>query len=391
MAKQFALTLFFPPARRKAALVVSLLLCTPGLSLSGYAEQHNITTFDVPGAGTASGQGTFSIGINLLGVISGYYIDGGNVSHGFLRSRDGKLTTFDDPHATNLAGGGTNVVGMNLEGAVVGAYITATYHGFVRSPEGKFTTVDWPGACAMSISEGCHGSGVWDINTFGTMVGPYEDTSGNFVAHTGIRTPDGKVTTFAVPGSSMEAGQGTLPASFSGLNQWGAITGLYYDANNGFHGYLRSPWGTFIKFEAPGADITIPYNGTFPASLNDAGMITGDYLDVNEVYHGFIRGPEGKFETFEIPGADTTPGSYNGTAPNNINELGVITGYYTDAANVAHGFVRFADGAVVTFDAPGAGTGAFQGTVSLSNNLEGAATGYFVDGAGVSHGFVWRR
>jgi hypothetical protein len=69
----------------------------------------------------------------------------------------------------------------------------------------------------------------------------------------------------------MEAGQGTLPAGFSGLNVWGAITGVYYDANNGFHGYLRTPEGNFITFEAPGADITIPFNGTFPNSINDAG------------------------------------------------------------------------------------------------------------------------
>ena len=45
----------------------------------GYAQGSRVSTFDVPGAGTASGQGTFPAGINLLGVISGYYIDAGNV------------------------------------------------------------------------------------------------------------------------------------------------------------------------------------------------------------------------------------------------------------------------------------------------------------------------
>ena len=380
----------FSPARWQAALTVSLLLCTHGLNPSAYAEQHGATTFDVPEAGTASGQGTFAVGINLLGAITGYYIDAKNVMHGFVRSPDGKLTTFDDPNATSQAGGGTLVHGINLEGAIVGGYLTATYHGFVRSPDGKFTTVDWPGACAMSVSEGCHGSGVWDNNAFGTIVGPYEDTSGNFVAHTGIRTPDGKFTTFEVPGSSMEAGQGTLPATFSGLNQLGAITGVYYDKNNAFHGYLRNPDGTFVKFEAPGADVTIAFNGTFPASLNDAGVITGDYYDVKEVSYGFVRSPDGKFESFQVPGADTTPGNYNGTFPENINALGVIAGTYIDSNNVYHGFVRCADGTINTFDAPAAGAGTYQGTIPEANNLEGATTGYFVDGANVSHGFVWR-
>ena len=127
----------------------------------------------------------------------------------------------------------------------------------------------------MSVDEGCHGTGAWDINFFGTIVGPYEDKSGNFVAHTFVRSPNGTFTTFEVPGSSMEAGQGTLPASLSGLNDFGAITGLYYDANNVFHGYLRKPDGTFIKFEAPGADTTDEFFGTFPNSLNDLGSIAG--------------------------------------------------------------------------------------------------------------------
>ena len=41
--------------------------------------------------------------------------------------------------------------------------------------------------------------------------------------------------------------------------------------------------------------------------LNDLGAITGYYLDANNVYHGFVRSPEGKFTTFDAPGADLTP------------------------------------------------------------------------------------
>src|SRR5712671_1761069 len=44
-------------------------------------------TFDAPGAGTGSGQGTFPNGINEPGTITGYYIDNNDVSHGFLRTR----------------------------------------------------------------------------------------------------------------------------------------------------------------------------------------------------------------------------------------------------------------------------------------------------------------
>ena len=111
----------------------------------------------------------------------------------------------------------------------------------------------------------------------------------------------------------MEAGQGTLPASLSGLNDFGAITGLYYDANNVFHGFLRKPDGTFIKFEAPGADTTDEFFGTFPNSLNDVGSIAGNYLDPGGVYHGFLRHPDGRFTEFDAPGSDTTQFDFNGT------------------------------------------------------------------------------
>jgi hypothetical protein len=240
------------------------------------------------------------------------------------------------------------------------------------------------------VNVGCHGSGAWDINILGVVVGPYEDTSGNFVAHCAIRYPDGQFTTFEVPGSSMEAGQGTLPAILSGLNIWGAISGEYYDANNAFHGFLRTPTGAFIHFEAPGADTTISFNGTFPESLNDAGAIAGYDLDVNEVYHGFLRSPAAGFTTFEVPGADTTAGDYNGTFPSNINLSGAITGNYVDANDVSHGFLRGPNGGFTTFEAPGADTtaGDYNGTFPVSNNGAGAITGYYIDTGNVYHGFI---
>jgi hypothetical protein len=384
---------FCAAVRRKGGLALCLALCTSGLGLTVSAQEPRFTTIDAPGADMTAGSlnGTYPQALNDIGVIAGAYNDSSGGLHGFVRTPDGKITTFDAPGTVTGANAFTNPRSLNLEGLIVGGFFDAEnkIHGFRRSPDGKFTTFVAPGECTTSVDVGCHGTGAWDINNFGTIVGAFEDNSGNFVAHTFIRFPDGKFTTFAVPGSSQEAGQGTTPATSSGLNQWGAITGTYYDANNAFHGFLRNPDGTFIKFEAPGADTTTPFNGTFPQAINDCGAITGFYLDVNQVYHGFVRSPEGKFTTFDALGADTNA-SYSGTYPSNINLFGAIAGDYLDANGVIHGFVRSPDGNFTTFDAPGADTNAgdYNGTFPSNINFSGEITGSYIDVNNVYHGFI---
>jgi hypothetical protein len=74
--------------------------------------------------------------------------------------------------------------------------------------------------------------------------------------------------------------------------------------------------------------------------------------------------------------------------PANINAQGAVTGNYVDASDVNHGFVRGTDGAITTFDAPGAGTGPGQGTIPLCNNPVDAITGDYLDASDVFHGFL---
>jgi hypothetical protein len=387
MTRHFLVHRFCAAVVRKFALAGCLAACLLGRVYLASAQQFNIMTFDVPGAGTSPFQGTFAIDIAPTGEIAGEFVDANNVQHGFLRTPDGSFTKFDPPGSEQV----TIVRALNPKGVIVGGYLTTTtntFHAFLRARDGRFTTWAAPGACDFSINDGCHGTGAWDINISGTIVGAYEDTSGNFVAHTYIRTPNGSFTSFEVPGSSMLIGQGTLPGTPGGLNDVGAITGLYYDANYNFHGYLRKRDGTFVKFEAPGADTSDPSYGTFPQGLNDVEAIEGYYLDASGIFHGFLRSRGGQFTSFDAPGADLTPGDFNGTFPSTINLFGVITGSYADASSASHGFVRYPDGTFGTFDAPGAGTGAFQGTTPYSNNLFGAITGYYIDNDNVAHGFV---
>jgi hypothetical protein len=298
------------------------------------------TTFQAPGADTSPFNGTSPASINDFGVITGSYADATGFSHGFLRSPDGKFTSFDVPGA---GGYGTTPIALNLEGAVVGYYTDANFlfHAFLRNPEGKFTTFVGPSSCDTNGSQGCFGTAAFNINLFGTIAAGYEDNSGNFVGHGIVRSPKGEITTYEVPGAGEGSYQGTgCPGCALGLNQWGAIAGIYFDANSVQHGFVRNPKGEFRSFDAPGAGTGVN-QGTgcpsdCPVSINDWGAITGVYIDSNDVFHGYLRSPAGKFATIDPKGSAFT-------FPVGINDAGVITGQFIDANGVYHGFIRIPD------------------------------------------------
>ena len=294
---------------------------------------------DVPGADMTPGSfnGTAAQAINDAGVVTGSYFDASGEGHGFLRNAEGKFTKFDAP---DLGGSGTTPIALNLEGAVVGFYMNSklVFRAFLRSPDGRVTTFAGPHACAMPTSQNCFGNEASNINIFGLITGNFEDDSINLVSHSMIRHPDGSIIAFEAPGAGNGPGQGTgCPGCFAGLNQWGVSAATFTDSNNTNHGYVRSPDGKFVTFDAPGAG-TGNFIGTgcpsdCSVSLNDFGWLTGTYIDPNFVFHGYLRNPEGKIVTIDPPGS-------SGTEPGQINDAGLITGEYIDANGVFHGFLR---------------------------------------------------
>jgi len=304
------------------------------------SPRGKFTQLDAPGADTTAGayNGTLANAINDFGTTTGVYYDANGSGHGFVRSPQGKFTSFDVPGSVGL-----NPIAINLEGAVVGYYLDPNFsiHAFLRSPDGKFTTWIGPGACTTDGSQGCFGSGASNINVFGIIVGGYEDNSGNFVHHSFVRTLDGKLKTFDVPGAGTGSYQGTgCPGCFLGLNQFGAIAGIYSDANSVNHGFLRSPDGNITTFDVPDAGTDIGQGTGCPSdcsvSINNWGAITGTYIDANYNYHGYLRSPKGQIVNVDPVGSI-------GTGPAGINDTGAVTGLYLDPNNVYHGFVRIPD------------------------------------------------
>jgi hypothetical protein len=380
--------------KRISTLFLVLLTCLISAMRSQaepHCKEHKIVAFDVPGAGTAAGQGTFAYVIAPGGWIAGNYVDPTGVYHGFLRAPDGTVTKFDVPGMGTGAGQGVvEVKGITPALKIVGTIHDANnvYHGFLRTRHGKFTIFDAPDAGTNAFQ----GSGGLSVNADGMILGEYFDASN--LSHAFLRAPDGTITAYDPPGIGTGPYQGTYPANISGINPEGASVGEYVDANGVYHGYARWQDGSFSEFDDPYAGAN---TGTLSLGIDRAGEISGVYIDANYVFHGYVRAPDGTMTEYDVPGAGT--GMYQGTNAcwfiycfGSMNASGTIAGFYVDSSNVFRGFERTRDGKITKFDVPGAGkvgcSGGCQGTQSMDINNEGAITGYFTDKNNVVHGFV---
>jgi hypothetical protein len=302
------------------------------------APDGSFIIFDDPAAGTCStscgtignGQGTRAYAINLFGEITGFFTDNSARCHGYVRAPNGTFTQIDAPDAgTGPFPQGTfpsefTPMGLNLLGAITGFYVDASevQHGFVRAPNGTITEFDPTGSVFTNPNA---------IDDLGEVTGFYVDASG--VGHGFLRTLGGTITTFDAPGAGTAAGEGTFGVGLT-LNR--EIEGVYVDANGVLHGFVRSNQGTFTTFNVPAAG-TGAGQGTLPESNDNLGAIAGNYIDANFVNHGFLRNRQGGFSLFDVPGAGT--GAGQGTIPLDNNDLNAVTGESIDGSNVIHGFV----------------------------------------------------
>ena len=366
-------------ALQKGVLTTGVILST---LLSVFSGPAPIITFDAPGAGAGSGRGTFAVNINDFGTAIRWFIDTNTIYHGFVRYPNGHVTTIDAPGAGAIPGSaqGTLAYSINIEGTIAGQYQDANYvyHSIVRSPNGQIIAFDPPGAGTGPNQ----GSVAVDINAEGEIGGYTVDN--NNVQHGFLRSRGGTFTTFDAPNAGTGPFQGTVVTLETGLDPRGALIGWYYDANNAAHGYVREPNGVIISFDPPGSVYTIP------GSINPQGLIVGGFLDANSVLHGFVRSVNGTITIFDVPGSGSTPGTAEGNLATGVTPFGLSTGYWSDSNTIYHGFIRYPNGAILKFDAPGSGTvpGSAQGTVPEGMNDWAEIVGFVVDNNNVAHGFI---
>lgn len=277
----------------------------------GFLRSANgtITSFDFPGAAL-----TFVTAINGAGTIAGWYEDSSGRDHGYVRFADGSFATVDPPGSI-----GTQTAAINDRGRVLGNFSDATgSHGFVRLPNGHFRIID---AAADS-----HATDADGLNKAGSAVGYYVFYSGGGWATNGfVRLSTGAIEPFSVSGAVCTWGLT--------INDTGWLAGGYSVAQDcsGEQGFVRDPQGQFAAFQPKDAV------NTYVFSLNNDGYATGYDVDANGRHRGFVRKPDGKVVRLDDP--DAGLGKYQGTEPSSINNSRWVTGSYTDANNVPHGFI----------------------------------------------------
>jgi hypothetical protein len=179
---------------------------------------------------------------------------------------------------------------------------------------------------------------------------------------------------------------GTYPQS---INATGTIVGSFYDADQTRHGFIRSPGGTFIIVDAPGAGAGCPL-GTSLVSINASATSLGLATYTGPSIVGTTSQPPDSAVFTRTPSAQVelyTPLPVFEITPVALNDSGTITGYYSDAKLFVHGFFISSDG-LQTINAPNAALGAGVGTFPASINAGGDVVGWYIDSSGLQHGFL---
>ena len=219
---------------------------------------------------------------------------------------------------------------------------------------------------------------------------PPADTSGAFVYRDGTFTPLDKI-----PGAA-------LSTHFANNNR-GQIAGFYLDALPGpdgtaspgtTHGFVRDRRGV-TKFDVPDASFILV------KGINNRGEVVGEYGGPDAIpgpdgtvppgtIHGFVRDPRGVITTFDVP-------FFLLHDVADINDRGVIVGYYDKLDGTSGGYLRNKGGQFIRIDFPGASYTTIHGL----NNRNQIVGGYLEGGAmpnpdgtvppGVVHGFLWER
>ncbi len=280
------------------------------------------------------------------------------------------------------------VVSINTSGTVAGYGLD---YGFVRTPDGVITEFSVPGSIATYPAS---------INDKGFVAGTYRGTDTGSLYHGFVRAPGGTITTFDASKFYKDRGQGTF---VTGIDNRGYISGYVKKSRRRAFGFIRSPQGKVTKVDCG-------QRATTSLGINSNRTMIGICYGSG----GYLRAPDGTFTILTnldpvalndagsvtgdsgIPTSgflrtsdgtvatfDPSDGQSYGTRAMSINSGDVVVGYYHGTPDQGHGFLRTPDGTITSFDVPGS-TGTFPSAI----NASGVIAGTYFAADGTVDGFI---
>ncbi len=296
-----------------------------------FAGGYTFTNFDLPDSGTNAGSGTNVNGIANNGAAAGVSIDNNGNFTNFVLYPDVRWAT-----QLNLPGPNSIAFGINRANGVVGQQSNGT--AFILPSGGSAKTLATPGTPSAAFG----------INDEGNIVGQYTTgagTPGFFIPR--ANSPAHKLITINAPSSST-----VNTVNAQGINNKGLIVGFYVGNDGQDHGFMAKV-GNAANGTLTGVPIADPIIPTVPGEpgatfvfsqilgINDSGLAVGYYGDSTTSQHGFFYNTStGEYTFLDDPSAQFDNG-VEVTQITGITDSGEITGFYSDANGVFHGFVAF--------------------------------------------------
>jgi hypothetical protein len=286
-----------------------------------------------------------------------------------------EFINFNGPDAGVMPGNGTNMNGISNNGTLVGTSLldNGTFLNFT-------TTLPLSRTVQTLNINGATNAMAFGVNSGGVVVGT--DGMGDaFYWKLG--------TTAFIP-------SGTSAVSF-GINDGGKTVGQYFITSNIQPGFVQTVPGQYITINAP-SNVHDVVNAQ---GINNKNLVVGFYVGNDGNDHGFILNlastKSGVLtgQSVTDPQIPTVPGEPGATFVFSqilgVNDNGIAAGYYQDSTGSQHGFFyntntgkyTFLDDPSAAFDSEGVEVTQITGI----NNL-GDITGFYTDANGVAHGFV---
>ena len=223
----------------------------------------------------------------------------------------------------------------------------------------QFTTLNNPGDPNFNQLLG--------INNAGTIAGYFGD---------GVVLPNKGYTLVPPASYTNENFPGSVQTQVVGINNTGTTVGFWIDGANNNLGFT-DVGGSFTSVTNPGTPATMPTVNQL-LGVNDHNVAAGFYVNSANIAQGYLYNIAGA--TF-APVVD--PLGVGGTTATDINNAGIVSGFYVDAMGHFHGFLDNG-GTFTTHDDP-SGTN----TMFLGLNNNGFVVGSYVNAAGETEGLLF--